>query len=126
MNLKQKIYLISASVIVIFIIVFFDYKKDNRVSKTIQLKAKVEYSDRKFTVKNNDTLDFIHADISIDKYYKIRNINLQKGETYIIWQTEFLHHNGLHYSINGRPVKFSIYCDFQDGITGYYAKKIIR
>ncbi|MDX1285888.1 MAG: hypothetical protein R3182_12785, partial [Draconibacterium sp.] len=58
------------------------------------------------------------------EHYKLRNYNLRAGESYTIWQVEFLHHNGRHFPVKGRPVKFAIWCDLGEGINGYYSKKL--
>ena len=124
-TMKQKrIYLIPASIFVLVIIlasVIFNREKEDEL---IELKASVQFADKMFVITNNDTTDFVHADISIDNYYKIRDYNLQAGETYTIWQSEFLHHNGRHYPANRKPSQFSIWCETQNGKKGYYSKKI--
>ena len=124
MKRKHYFYLISAFIfILVIIIVTVTFNRDKE-NKLIALKASVEYSDKKFVITNKDTIDFIHADISIDNYYKIRDCNLRTGETYTIWQTEFLHHNGRHYPINRDPSQFSIWCETLSGKNGFYSKKI--
>ena len=90
----------------------------------VQLEAGVKYADKKIVITNKDTTDFIHATISIDNYYKIRDYNLKAGETYTIWQIEFLHHNGMHYPIEKKPSRFSIWCETQSGKNGFFTQKI--
>ena len=120
--MKRKYYYLI-SVFVIIVAVAFLIFKGGSGEKLVPLKANVVYTDQKFTISNNDTIDFIHADISIDEYYKLRDINLQTGETYTIWQTEFLHCNGTHYPIKRKPVQFAIWCKIKDGRNGFYSKK---
>jgi hypothetical protein len=115
--------LISVVVIILTIVSILVFRKDKE-STVIELKASVDFIDKKFVITNNDTTDFVHADISIDNYYKIRDYNLKAGETYTIWQTEFLHHNGTHYPIKRKPVQFSIWCETQNGKNGFYSKRI--
>jgi hypothetical protein len=99
------------------------FKKDKKKS-IVELKVSVSYDENKFVVTNNDTIDFTHAFVSIDQYYKLRNINLQAGESYTIWQMEFLHHNGTHFPIKRRPSQFSIWCELNDDVNGFYSKRI--
>lgn len=121
---KKRFYVIPVSIFVLLIIlasVIFNRGKEDDL---IELKAKVQFADRRFVITNNDTTDFVHADISIDTYYKIRDYNLQAGETYTVWQSEFLHHNGKHYPADRKPSQFSILCETQNGKNGFYSKKI--
>jgi hypothetical protein len=99
------------------------FKKDKK-KPIIELKASLSYDGNKFVVTNKDTVDFVHAYVSIDQYYKLRNINLQAGESYTIWKMEFLHHNGTHYPLKRRPSQFSIWCELNDGVNGFYSKRI--
>jgi hypothetical protein len=99
------------------------FKKDEKKS-IIKLNASVSYEDKKFVITNNDTVDFVHADLSIDEYYKLRNYNLKAGESYTIWQVEFVHHNGTQFPQKRKPVRFSVWFELNDGTNGYYSKKI--
>ena len=94
-------------VVVVAAALFF-ILKNNGEEKLVPLKANVVYSDKNFTITNSDTVDFIHAEISIDSYFKVKNFNLQAGETYTIWQTEFSHINGKHYPVNIYNLCFEI------------------
>lgn len=120
---KKTIYLIFASLILVSKIAFVAFTNDGE-SEIIELKASVKYIDKKFIITNNDTVDFVNADLSIDNYFKMRDINLQMGETYTIFQAEFVHHNGMHYPDKGKPAQFSIWCELYDGENGFYSKKI--
>lgn len=120
---RKYYYLISVFILVVIAIIFLVLNRDTG-EKLVPLKASVVYSDKKFTITNIDTINFIHADLSIDDHYKLRDYNLQAGETYTVWQSEFTHHNGTHYPDKGNPVQFSIWCDVQDGRNGYYSKKL--
>ena len=110
---------------IIVILAIFVPKKDNE--KTIvklNVTVNYDYEGKMFEIKNTDTIDFLHADIVDDKYYKLRNYNLTAGETYTIWQAEFLHHNGMHYPGKRRPSHFSIWCEINDERNGFYSKKL--
>ena len=120
---KKTIYLILASLI-LFSIIAFVASRDNGESNVIELKASVKYVDKKFIITNKDTVDFVNADLVIDNYFKMKNINLQMGETYTIFQAEFVHHNGMHYPNKKKPSQFSIWCELYDGKNGFYSQKI--
>jgi len=119
---RKKLY-ISAIVLVVLVAVISIFKKEDNHS-IVKLNATVTYDDNKFVITNNDTIDFVHADLSIDEYFKMRNYNLQVGESYTIWKIEFVHHNGRHYPLKRKPAQFSIWCELNDGKNGYYSKKI--
>lgn len=120
---KRTLYLIFASLILVSIIAFVALK-DDAESNIVELKASVKYVDKKFIITNKDTVDFVNADLAIDNYFKLRKLNLQIGETYTIWQAEFVHHNGMHYPNGGKPSQFSIWCELYDGKNGFYSQKI--
>jgi len=119
---KKYIYIISAFILVFAAVIFFVFKNDGE-EKLVPLKANVVYSGTNFKITNSDTIDFIHAEICIDKYFKVKDFNLQVGETYTIWQTEFSHSNGMHYPIKRKPLQFAIWCETPDGNKGFYSKK---
>ena len=120
---KKTIYLIFASLILVSIIAFIVFRDDSE-NNIVELKASIKYADKKFIITNNDTIDFVNADLAIDEYFKVRDINLQMGETYTIFQAEFVHHNGMHYPDKGKPAQFSIWCELNDGKNGFNSKKI--
>lgn len=122
---KKFVYLAAAlafGVVIAMILIF----KTNKKTEVTELKASVNYSfkEKKFIVKNMDTVDFIHAKIVIDEYYSLNDFNLIVGETYAIWQVEFAHNNGMRYPIKYKPSQFSIWCDLNDQKKGFYSKRI--
>ena len=120
--MNRKYYLISAIILIVVTVLFIALKRDNE-EKLVALKANVVYSDKKFIISNNDSIDFIRATISIDKYYKLKEYNFQSNETYTIWQNEFIHENGNHYPDKRKPIQFAIWCETKDGKNGFYSKK---
>ena len=114
---------ISVFILIVFIVII-SFSRKNEKKSIVELNASIYYDGNQFVVANNDTFDFVHADISIDEYYKLRNYNLKAGETYKIWKVEFVHHNGTHYPQNRTPVQFSIWCELGDHKNGYFSKKI--
>lgn len=124
--MKNKLfYLIAIFIFGITLILIIIFKKEER-KEILPLKANVNYNsdEKKFVIKNIDTIDFVHADVAIDNYYKLRDINLIAGETYTIWQVEFLHYNGTHYPLKFKPRIFSIWCEINNEGNGFYSKKI--
>ena len=119
---RRKTY-ITAIILILFVVLFSFFKKDKE-KLIVELNASVRYENKRFIITNNDTIDFVHADISIDEYYKLRNYNLKAGESYTIWQVEFMHHNGMHFPYKRKPTQFSIWCELNDNKNGYYSKKI--
>jgi len=119
---KRKI-IITAIILIVFVVMISFFKKDEE-KLIVDLKVLVSYENKRFVITNNDTIDFIHADLSIDEHYKLRNYNLKAGESYTIWQVEFIHHNGMHFPHKRKPTQFSIWCELNDGKNGYYSKKI--
>lgn len=125
MKRKSLLYLLSVLGFGVIIILISVFKKDKE-SSIINVNALVNYEadEKKFVIKNIDTIDFVHAEVVIDKYYKLRDINLIAGETYTIWQVEFLHYNGTHYPLKYHPRIFSIWCELKNEGNGFYSKKI--
>lgn len=124
LNRTSLLVIIAVTLIAAFL--YFILIKSNSKNKDsfVKLNVSAHYENKKFTVTNNDTIDIVHADLTINEYYKIRDVNLKVGEVYTIWQVEFLHHNGTHFPPNQTPVKFSILCKLENNLTGFYHKKI--
>jgi hypothetical protein len=125
MKRKVLFYLIPILVLGIVIMLISVFKKDKE-SFIVNVKVSVNYiaDEKKIVVENIDSVDFVHAEVVIDSYYKLRDINLVAGESYSIWQVEFVHHNGMHYPLKYNPRIFSIWCELNDGRKGFYSKKI--
>lgn len=120
--MNRKYYYLALVFLMVVAVIFIVFKNDKE-EKLIPLKANVVYSDKNFKITNSDTIDFIHVEISIDTYFKVKDFNLQAGETYTIWQTEFSHINGKHYPVHRKPVQFAIWCETPEGNKGFYSKK---
>ena len=98
--------------------------KGNPNESIVKLNASFHYENAVFTITNNDTMDFVNARITVNEFYSIISNNLSVGETYTIWQVEFVHNNGRHFTMKQIPVKFSIWCGLKDGRKGYFNKRI--
>jgi hypothetical protein len=121
---KVIFLLVCTAIILLIALVFYSISNQNEEKALIKLNVSVSYADKMFTIKNNDTIDIVHADLAINEHYKIRDINLKQGEIYSIWQVEFVHYNGRNFPINQRPVKFSVWCELNDNKKGYFNKKL--
>ena len=121
---KRKFIIITIFLIPVIILSLLFYSNRKNENSIVKLNVSVQYDEKKLIITNRDTIDIIHADLAINEYYKIRNVNLKKGESYTIWQVEFLHHNGRRFPNKQKPVNFSIWCELNNGRNGYYFKKI--
>ena len=119
-KIKFKIGISLLILILGWLIIFAFNSREKSSGSIVELNVSVSYDENKFIIRNNDTVDFVHADLAINEYYKVRNINLKKGETYTIWQVEFLHHNGRRFPPRQKPQKFSIWCEINNGKNGFY------
>ena len=83
---NSKVQLISwiTLAVIIFGLLILLISNTNKKSTIVKLQAKLVYNEKKFEITNSDTMDFINAELAINEYYKIRNINLKKGEAYTI------------------------------------------
>ena len=119
-NIKILFFIVFIGMMVVL---FISLKKDDK-NTLLKVDATIKFDGVKFEITNSDTIDFSHAEISIDNYYKIRDVNLVAGETYSIWKVEFLHHNGTHFPPDKTPGHFTIWCQLADGRNGFFSKKI--
>lgn len=90
----------------------------------VELNASVSYDGTCFTVTNNDTLDYLNAQITINSYYTINNMNLRAGETYKLWPAEFAHVNRRRFPAGQKPRLFAINCRLIGDATGFYSVKL--
>ena len=121
---KVIFYLVGTAFILIIALGFYAISNQSNEKALIKLNVSVNYADKKFSITNIDTFDIAHADLAINEHYKIRDINLKQGETYTIWQVEYVHYNGRNFPINQRPLKFSVWCNLDNNKNGFYNKKI--
>ena len=97
---------------------------NDKENALIELNASVTFNGERFIVSNNDTLDYLNADMTLNKHYKITGMNLQAGESYTIWPVEFAHINGTKFSSKQVPVQFAIWCELNEGKNGFYSRKL--
>lgn len=121
---KIKITSIAFAIAVIVLFVFVLRPRKDKTESLVKLNASVAFDGKKFTVSNNDTLDYLNAEMTVNGYYKITGMNLQAGETYTLWPVEFAHINGMRFPGKQVPKQFSIWCELSDRKNGFYSKKL--
>ena len=89
----------------------------------VKLNASVTFDGSRIVVSNNDTVDYLHAEMTVNGYYKITDMNLRAGETYTFWPVEFAHLNGKRLPAKQKPHQFAIWCGLNEGGNGYFSVK---
>jgi hypothetical protein len=121
---KITITSIGSVLAVIILLVFVLRPGKDKTESLVKLNASVTFDGKKFTVSNNDTLDYLNAEMTVNEYYKITGMNLHAGETYTLWPVEFAHINGTRLPEKQFPQQFSIWCELFNGENGFYSKKL--
>jgi hypothetical protein len=123
-KIKTKI-LLTTSVLATIALLLFVLRPGKENSETlVKLNALVTFDGERFTVSNNDTIDYLNAEMTVNGYYKLSRMNLPAGETFIIWPVEFAHVNGMRLPTKQIPQQFSIWCELSNGRNGFYSKKL--
>ncbi|MCA1760338.1 MAG: hypothetical protein LC658_11270 [Bacteroidales bacterium] len=105
--------------------IWFTDGKHLLVAKTlVKLNASVTFDGERITVSNNDTIDFLNTEMTVNSYYKLTGMNLPAGETFTLWPVEFAHINGTRLPAKQIPQQFSIWCELNDGKNGFYSKNL--
>ena len=108
-------------IIGIFAVVYQKQKKSP--DAIVELNASVAFDGNRIYVTNNDTIDYLNAEMTVNGYYKLTGMNLRAGETYILWPVEFAHVNGRRLPARQKPQQFSIWCGLKEGGNGFYSVK---
>ncbi len=116
---KTALAILSLAATVLMFLLFLPEKRKN--SSIVKLNASVKFDGSKFVVSNNDTLDYLDAELTLNGYYKIQHLNLMMGETYTLWPVEFSHINGNRMPEKQKPLQFAIWCRLADERNGYYS-----
>jgi len=125
MNRKKLYYTIVPVIILIASFLFISKKDEEKTVVPLNVSFRYFPDEKKITVRNCDTVDFVHAELVIDKYYKLSGMNLLKDETYEFWLAEFVHYNKNHYPVKQNPRLFSVWSELNNGKNGFYSKKIV-
>ena len=121
---RIKIALILSVLAAIVLLIFVIRPGKENSETLVKLNASVTFDGEKFMVFNNDTIDFLNAEMTVNGYYKITGLNLHAGETYTLWPVEFAHVNGRRLPVKQIPQQFSIWCELNNGDNGFYSKKL--
>lgn len=119
----KTIHLVTAVAIIVLLILATTVKK-KKAEAIIPLNAVVNFYENRIEIRNRDEFNYLKTDITINSYYKLTGFNLESGEDYIFWQTEFAHRNKKRMKISEKPVKLSIWCELPDGRKGFYYKEL--
>jgi len=122
---KRKLVFCALFCLILCVPLLIIYKSNSNEKSLVQLNASVRVDESKFTISNNDTIDFVNVKLFVNENYKYvyRGFNLKAGESYSIWKAEFSDQKGRLFPQNQNPVKFSIWCDLGNGGNGVYYKK---
>ncbi|MBW6534181.1 MAG: hypothetical protein K0B11_04190 [Mariniphaga sp.] len=123
-KIKTKILVIITVLAVMVLLLFALRPGKDKTESLVKLNASVTFDGEKFMVSNNDSLDYLSAEMTVNGYYKLTGMNLHTGETYTLWPVEFAHINGTHLPAKQIPQQFSIWCELSDGRNGFYSKKL--
>jgi hypothetical protein len=123
-KIKTKILLITSVLAAIALLVFALRPGKEKTESLVKLNASVTFDGERFSVSNNDTTDYLNAEMTVNGYYKLTGLNLHAGETYTLWPVEFAHINRMRMPVKQIPLQFSIWCELSDGRNGFYSKKL--
>jgi hypothetical protein len=123
-KIKTKILLITSVLAAIALLLFALRPGKDKTESLVKLNASAIFDGEKLTISNNDSLDYLNAEMTVNGYYKLTGLNLHGGETYTLWPVEFAHINGTRMPVKQIPLQFSIWCELSDGRNGFYSKKL--
>ncbi len=121
---KTKILLIITVLAAIALLLFAVRSGKEKTEALVKLNASITFNGERITVSNNDTLDFLNVEMTVNGYYKLTGMNLHAGETYTFWPVEFAHINGTRLPAKQIPQQFSIWCELNNGKNGFYSQKL--
>lgn len=122
--MKSKIFYLLSAFAIIVLVIFSSTRKKQTEEAVVPLNAIVNFHENRIEICNRDEFNYLKSDITVNSYYKLTGFNLQAGEDYIFWQTEFAHRNKKRMKISENPVKLSIWCELPDGRKGFYYKEL--
>ncbi len=78
---------------------------------TVEINARVRFSDGQFTITNNDSFDWTNAKLEVNDRWSYRADRLSAGETYTIGVAQFTLPDGERFNPWTHAVKdFEIFC----------------
>lgn len=123
-QIKTNIKIIVSVLAAVALLLIALHPGNEKNETLVKLNASVTFDGERFTVSNNDTVDYLNAEMTVNGYYKITGVNLRAGETYTLWPVEFAHVNRTRLPAKQIPQQFSIWCELYDGRNGFYSKKL--
>jgi hypothetical protein len=123
-KIKTKIALVTTGLGLIVLLLFALRPGKEKTESLVKLNASVTFDGKRFSVSNNDTTDYLNAEMTVNEYYKITGMNIRAGETYTLWPVEFAHINRTRLPAKQIPQQFSIWCELSDGKNGFYSKSL--
>lgn len=123
-KIKTKILLITSVLTAIALLLFALRPGKDKTESVVKLNAMVTFDGERITISNNDTLDYLNAEMTLNGYFKLTGLNLHAGETYTLWPVEFAHANRRRFPAKQIPQKFAIWCELNSGKNGFYSKKL--
>jgi hypothetical protein len=121
---RIKIALLLSVLAAIALLLFALRPGKDKTESLVKLNASVAFDGERFTVSNNDTIDYLNTEMTVNGYYKLTGMNLHAGETYTLWPVEFAHINGTRLPAKQIPQQFSIWCELYNGEKGFYSRKL--
>ena len=123
-KIKIKIVVFASGLVTIGMLVFALRPIKEKTESLVKLNASVTFDGERFSVTNNDTTDYLNAEMTVNGYYKLTGMNLHAGETYSLWPVEFAHINGKRLPAEQIPQQFAIWCELFDGKNGFYFRQL--
>lgn len=123
-QIKTNIKIIVAALAAVALLLIALRNGNEKTETLVELNASIYFDGERFTVSNNDTVDYLNAEMTVNGYYKITGMNLRAGETYTLWPVEFAHVNRTRLPSKQKPLKFAIWCELNNGKNGFYSKSL--
>lgn len=99
---------------------------NKNTASLVELNASVVYDGTCIIVRNNDSVDYLDAQLTLNGYYSITGMNLQAGETYRFWPAEFAHVNRRRFPARQVPRQLAINCRLIEDRSGFFSKKLVK
>jgi len=116
------IVVIVIAIIIAISIGICDNGDDNTDTSTINLNASVNFTGTQFIITNNDSFDYVNAEIELNGKYQLKGYTLKAKEVYTVGMMQFADKDGNRFGMYQKPTKFSIWCDVANRKGFYYAE----
>ena len=111
--------------LLIAVIGYFILRPDSKKEQEqiVQLRAEIALEGDHIQIRNLDDFDYLKTRLTINEHFRLNGFNMEAGEQYSLWQSEFAHSNKRRMPVSQKPVLFTIVCDLPDGRKGYYSQR---